>query len=59
MKMDLGVDLLLQIILSLDRKWINAPDALLFIWVYASNKCWLKGSDPFSPVVSRLPRVSL
>lgn len=31
MKMDLGVDLLLQIILSLDRKWIKAPDVLLFI----------------------------
>lgn len=54
MKMDLGVDLLLQIILSLDRKWIKAADALLFIWVYASNRCWLKGSDTFSQVVSRL-----
>lgn len=57
--MDLGVDLLLQIILSLDRKWIKAADALLFIWVYASNRCLLKGSDTFSQVVSRLPRVSL
>lgn len=53
MKMDLGVDLFLQIILSLDRRWIKAPDVLLIIWVYASNKCWLKGSDSFGQVVSR------
>lgn len=47
--MDLAVDLLLQIILSLDRKWIKAPDALHLSLCF---KCWLKGSDTLSQVVT-------